>query len=398
MTAITTFEHTIDLKKTRIAIRLIFLFAGLAISSWAPMVPYAKARLHLDDAQLGLVLLAFGVGALFTMPLTGWLIKRFGSRKVIFISGLLIICNLPFLTIAPSAYHLSLILVIFGGACGAMNVSINSQAVIMEKKADFPLMSGFHCLFSVGGLFGATIISMMLEADFHLFYCALSMSILLVALLFSQTRHLFHSISDIRNVDQKSKFELPKGKIWLLGILCFISFLAEGSILEWSAEFLYSVHDFDPSLAGIGYAIFSIAMSFGRLTGDKIIARFGPLAVVQLGSLIAASGFIIAVNFSWAHIELLGFFLIGIGASNIVSILFSSAGRLPETSPSSALTFIITFGYTGILLGPAFIGFVAEVTSLSFALTGVAFLLIGVGLTCHKVLNPIQLQQQELAI
>ena len=111
-------------------------------------------------------------------------------------------------------------------------------------------------------------------------------------------------------------------------------------MLDWSAEFLRSSLHYEASLAGIGYALFSIAMACGRLTGDKLIQRFGIFAVFQAGSLIAASGFLVVVNAGWGYVELLGFCLIGIGAANVVPILFSASGRLPTTSPSYALTVV----------------------------------------------------------
>jgi MFS family permease len=172
---------------------------------------------------------------------------------------------------------------------------------------------------------------------------------------------------------------LPNKQVLYLGGLCFIAFMAEGSMLDWSAEYLHSNLDYEASLAGIGYALFSIAMAIGRFIGDRLIQRFGSMQIFQIGSLVAASGFLIVVNLNWGYLELLGFCLIGLGASNVVPILFSSSGRLPEISSNTALTTVTTCGYVGLLLGPALIGFLAQATNLSFALAAIAFLLIAIG-------------------
>lgn len=340
------------------------------------MVPYVKANLQLNEAELGLILLAFGMGALITMPLTGWLVHRFGSRTIVFFAGFCMIGLLPSLPLAPSASMLSFFLFLFGASNGALNVSINAQAVIVEKQYNQGIMSGFHCLFSAGGLVGAAGFTFLLEMGFSLAVCAFWFSVAMLIVLFWQFRNLLPGIVD---TDQKAQKTRLRGKIFLLGALCFIAFLTEGSMLDWSAVFLRSVHELDPAIAGMGYAAFSVAMAIGRYTGDRLIRYMGPVATLQLGSALAALGIFIAVNYSWMHMEMVGFVLVGLGASNIVPILFSNAGKQAETSPGIALAVVTTFGYTGLLLGPAVIGFVAQATNLSIALTGVAGLMLLVG-------------------
>ncbi len=373
------------MKQTCRSARLIFLAFGLGISCWAPMVPFAKNRLAIDDAELGLILLVFGIGALMTMPLSGWLVYRFGTRFITLTSGLLIAAVLPLLTLASTPLSLSLVLFLFGTGTGGLNVSINAQAVIIESKSLLPLMSGFHCLFSTGGLLGVLIVSILLEMKLPLYFCALIISSIIFLIVISQWKNLLPQSEDRQSAGLQQTLAFPQGKVLFLGILCFIAFMAEGSMLDWSAEFLRSSLHYDASMAGIGYALFSITMACGRLIGDNLIRRFGALSVFQAGSLMAASGFLVVVNGGRTFEELLGFCLIGFGASNIVPILFSASGRLPATSPSYALAIVTTVGYIGMLVGPAFIGFVAEAMTLSFALGGISLLLMGVGLSGRAV-------------
>jgi len=169
---------------------------------------------------------------------------------------------------------------------------------------------------------------------------------------------------------------MPRGIVLVLGLLCFISFLAEGSMLDWSAVFLRDVRGFSAASAGIGYAAFSVAMALGRLTGDWIVARFGPVLTVRLGACTAAAGFLLASMLAWPPAALIGFVLVGLGAANIVPVMFGAAGRLPGTSPGMAIATVTTLGYAGLLSGPALIGFLAQISSLAVALAAVAGLLL----------------------
>jgi predicted MFS family arabinose efflux permease len=372
--------------KARVATSFIFLIAGLAFSSWAPMIPYIKDNLGLSEASLGVILLFCGFGGIASMPLTGWAINRFGSAKIVTLSTPFIIMLLPLLAISPSSQILALLLFAFGAAIGSLDVAMNSQSVAVEVHTGKPILSSFHCLFSLGGLFGAGIMSFLLKLGMTLLSSALCLSSIMSAILIWQGIKLLPSKADIRTENSNSnKFVLPNGQVLFYGALCFILFLAEGSMLDWGAVFLWSSHGYDVSLAGIGYAIFSIAMAIGRFMGDRLITRFGQVPMVRFGALLASTGVLLLVSCHTCYLELVGFFLIGLGAANIVPILFSVTGKLPNISTGVALTIVMTIGYTGMILGPAFIGFIAEFTTLSFALGCVAAMLLGVGLTASKI-------------
>ncbi|TCV97483.1 fucose permease [Luteibacter rhizovicinus] len=364
------------------ATRLIFLLSGIGMASWAPMVPYAKARLGLDDANLGLVLLCMGCGATAAMPLAGFLTHRYGNRNVIGISALLLCIALPLLTVASSAVWLGVALVFFGGSLGVVDVAMNAHAVDVEKHAGRPLMSGFHGLFSVGGLVGSAGMAALLRAGAPLGACAVAVSVLLLAIVATQWKHLLAHIDDDATHGH-TIFRMPSAAVLLLGFLCLIVFLAEGAMLDWSAVFLRFSRGFDVSTAGIGYAAFSVAMATGRLLGDRVTAVVGPVTIVRIGSLIAAIGFIVATTLPWGYAGLLGFVLVGIGASNIVPVLFSAAGRQPGTSAGIAIATVTSLGYAGMLAGPAAIGFAAHASSLPIALFGIGALLLLVTLSAN---------------
>lgn len=365
------------MKKTIQAMRSLFLIFGIGISSWAPMVPFVKDRLDLNESELGILLLIFGMGAIVMMPISGWLMSRMGSRLLILISGLCMLTMIPFLAVASTFFWMGLTLFLFGISTSAMNVSINAQAIIVESQAKQTLMSGFHCFFSLGGLLGAGLVGLLLEANYTLLFCASMISFLIALTIVSQQKKLLENHSGMME-NKNQPFVFPENRVFILGLLCFIAFVAEGSMLDWSAEFLCTSLNYSDSQAGIGYAVFSIAMALGRLLGDKLIARFDVYKMFQAGGLLAASGFATLISSPFPYIELLGFFLIGFGASNIVPILFSASGKI---FPSHvALTIVTSFGYAGLLIGPGLIGLVANSFSLPVALSGIAVLLIVSGI------------------
>ena len=359
----------------RRATRVTFLVMGTATSSWAPMIPFVKTRLDLDEATLGLLLLALGGGGIAAMPATGFLINRFGSRRVIMATGIVACLALLGPALATNVWLLALALVLFGGALGALDVSGNAHAVLVERRSPRPLMSGFHGLYSVGGLVGAGGMTAMLKMGLPIVGAAALVTLALLAVFLTRMRGLLPADED-RGSAAGQMLALPRGAVVALGILAFIVFLAEGAVLDWSAVLLRFDRNFDAATAGIGYAAFSLAMAIGRFAGDRLTARLGPLAVVRAGAFVAAAGFAVAVAAPWDWAAVAGFVLVGLGASNIVPVLFSAAGRLADMPPSLAVPAVATLGYAGLLAGPALIGFAAQAATLPLALGGVAVLLV----------------------
>jgi predicted MFS family arabinose efflux permease len=360
---------------------MAFFIAGFAVAAWAPLIPYAKDRLGVDEGTLGLLLLCLGTGSILTMPLTGMLAARFGCRRVIWGATFVICLSLPCLVLASTVPSLGLALLAFGAGVGTVDVTVNIQAVIVEKAARRAMMSGFHGLFSVGGFVGAGGVSGLLWAGASPFTATMCVVVLILVSLFAFGRSLLPYGSE----RDTPLFVLPRGFVLFIGFLSLICFLAEGAILDWGAVFLTSVRDVPPSYAGWGYTIFSIAMTVCRLTGDRVVQALGGFQILLFGGLCAAVGLAVAVLAPSWLVALLGFGMVGFGASNIVPVLFSAAGRQTAMPPNLAIAAITFLGYTGSLLGPALIGFVAHATSLSVALLGVAALLLGVAASARRV-------------
>ncbi len=358
----------------RKATLLIFLVCGIGISSWAPMVPIVKLKLNLNDAELGLVLLSLGLGAIVTMPFVSVFINNYGTRKIMLVSATIIAIILPFLLLANTSILLAIFLFIFGAALGTIDVSMNAHAVLIQQHYGRHIMSSFHGLFSAGGLVGAIGIGLLIKFGLSPVYAAICISGLILLIAYTQYAQLLPHSFEGKSDDFKLSF--PKGPVLILGILCFILFLSEGALLDWSAVFLQFNRGFSVAMSGLGYASFSVAMAIMRLTGDKIVNKIGAQKVVVYGCLIASIGFILAVVVPNPIVSILGFTLVGFGAANVVPVFFTAAGNIPGIKSSVSLPAVTTLGYIGQLAGPALIGFMAELFSLPAALASIGILLL----------------------
>jgi predicted MFS family arabinose efflux permease len=344
------------------------------------MVPYAKERLELNEAELGILLLFLGAGAILMMPLTGLFIQKYGSRKAILTSSLVMAFFLPLLILVSDPFGLGICLFMFGAAVGGIDVAMNAHAVKVQHLYGKHIMSSFHGLFSVGGLLGALGLGALIKSGFSPLVAAILISLLLGIITISQYPYLLPHQNEEKK-QGKVKFSWPKTPVIYLGIMCFIAFLAEGAILDWSAVFLQFNRGFDPELSGIGYAAFSIAMAVMRLSGDRLVKSISPRNMVLYGSLLAAAGFFFAVLVPWTGWAIFGFVLVGLGSANIVPVFFTAAGNMTHTPAYVAIPTITTIGYAGQLAGPALLGFVAYLFSLPVAIGFIGILLLVISLS-----------------
>jgi MFS family permease len=374
---------TADTPSTRLATRLVFFVAGFAVSCWAPLVPYAKDRLVVDERVLGFLLLCLGIGSLLAMFFTGSLSSRFGTRPVILASGLGLCLTVPILALAASPFTLGVTLLFFGAGLGSLDVAVNIHAVEVERGAGQPLMSGFHAQYSLGGVVGAMFITLLLSAGASPFACVATASALMLATMWVASSRLLRT----RTADGEPHFALPRGVVLVIAILAAISFLAEGTILDWSALLITGKGLVNVEQGGIGFVLFSIAMTVMRFGGDALTARIGDRPTLVWGGLVAIGGFVVLLRAPGAAIAMIGFVLIGLGAANIVPVLFRRVGSQTVMPPGLAIAAVTTTGYAGILLGPAAIGFLAKHWGLGAAFWVVPAILLLVPL-CASVIVP----------
>jgi predicted MFS family arabinose efflux permease len=352
-----------DNPPARIATRLAFLVAGFGVSCWAPLVPYAKDRLAVDERVLGILLLCLGIGSLVAMLFTGMLSSRFGTRPVIVVSGFGLAAVLPWLVIASTPVTLGLALLLFGATLGSLDVAMNIHAVEVERAAGQPLLSGFHALYSLGGFAGAAFITLLLSVGLEPLHCVL----IGCALMSCATAASWPRLLRTRSAEGEPHFALPRGVVLVIAALAAITFLAEGAVLDWSALLITGNGLVAVEQGGLGFMLFSIAMTLGRFSGDALTARLGDRAMMVWGSLVAIAGFIVLLLAPVVGVAMAAFVLVGLGAANVVPVLFRRAGSQTVMPPGLAIAAITTIGYAGILLGPAAIGFVAEHVGLTLA-------------------------------
>ncbi len=363
------------LPAARLSTRLFFLSSGFVNAAWAPMVPFAKARTGLGTASFGAVLIGLGVGAVAIMPLVSWGLGRYGTRRCMAASCILLTLALPLLAILSSPLGLALALVCFGFGLGGLDAGMNAQAVEVEARSGRPLMSGFHGMFSVGGLTGSLGLTLLLAAGLPVWTGACVITAIFAAVWLWRTHGLLQGIEPRHpDADRRGWNAALNPLVLLIGGLCFIGFLGEGATLDWSALFLHA-KGLPTAYGGIGYAAFSVTMAAGRLTGDGVVKRFGVVPVLRVSALVAALGWAAAVLLPGAG-SVAGFALIGLGASNIVPLLFGAAARVRAVPASVSIPLISALGYAGMLAGPAMVGFAAAATSLAIALSGVGALLL----------------------
>lgn len=377
MTAINTQTPVVPGRLEQMSTRIAFFIAGFGIAAWAPLVPYAKARAGLDEATLGLLLLCLGAGSILAMPISGILATRYGCRRV-FSAGTVLIClALPLLATVSSVPLLIATLFLFGAGLGAVDSTVNLQAVIVERASGRTMMSGFHGLFSVGGIAGAAGVSALLALGLTPLWAIAVVIVLILAALIKAAPHLLPYGSE----SSGPAFAVPHGVVLFIGLLCFVVFLAEGAMLDWSAVFLTADKQIDEAYAGLGYAAFALTMTAGRLLGDTIVSHLGARRVIIVGGLLAAAGLILATLATSWQVALVGYGLVGMGCSNIVPVLYTAVGKQTLMPASIAVPAITTLGYAGILAGPAAIGFIAHASSLSTAFLLIASLLVAVAIS-----------------
>jgi len=326
------------------------------------------------------MMLGLGGGAFAVTPVVGFLINRLGCRAVIIAAGLSFCACLPTLTLLPGVVPMAGALVLFGATVAVVDVAMNAQAVVVESASGRPMMSGFHGLFSLGGLIGSAFMSLLLRLGTTSFAATTGIALAAVVVLLSQAPGML-----LRAPAPETTPHLPRGRLALVGALCFVGFMAEGAVLDWSAVLLRFDLGGDAGTAGAGYAAFSTAMAVGRLCGDSLQHRVGPATVLRLGALLAAGGFAVLSTLPFVAAAITGCALIGLGLANIVPALFSAAARSPGMTAGPAISAVATLGYVGLLAGPGLIGLVANATSLPMALGGLAVMVLTIAAAARRI-------------
>lgn len=368
----------------RIAVGILFFLQGLCFASWASRIPSIQQGLGLSESELGMVLFALPVGSMFSLPFSGYIVSRLGSRTVATVALCIYALLLFLLGLTVTKWQLVGVLLLFGIAGNLSNISINTQAVGVEAIYQRSVMASFHGMWSVAGFTAAAIGSYMIGNDIlpkdH-FLIILGVMLLTLFLTF---RHTLQEDLNAGTTGQKL-FVKPDRPLLNLGLITFCSMICEGAMFDWSGIYFQKVVQAEPAWIGAGYTTFMCTMATGRFVADWFATRFGLRRTLQVSGLLTASGLALAVACPTLPFALLGFFLVGFGVSSIVPLVYSAAGRSKTMTAGMALAAVSSVGFLGFLFGPPLIGLLAGISSLRLSFALIAVMGLSVTLVASKV-------------
>lgn len=361
-----------DRNRVRLAVALFYFCQGLAFASWASRIPDIKTALKLSDGQLGSLLFALPLGQLVTMALSGSLVTKFGSKKVLTVAAALYVIALTNLGLASQGWHLGAALFLFGIIGNMCNIAVNTQGVAAENLFDKPIMSSFHGAWSIAGFTGALVGLLMINLHVNTYTHFWIISGLVWISILINNKYLIAGVGPA-SATKRKLFSKPEGALMQLGVIGFCSMATEGAMFDWSGVYFKDIVKAPHALVPLGYASFMIMMASGRFIGDRLIARLGRKTVLQVSGILISSGMFIAVLFPYIVIAVLAFMLVGLGVATVVPTVYSVAGRNAKVAPGIALAMVSSVSYLGFLMGPPLIGYIAELASLrySYATIGV---------------------------
>ncbi len=366
----------------RIAVSGVFFIAGLSFSSWASRIPDIQQRLHLSNAELGAVLLGLPTGLLISLPLAGWLVAKFGSKKVVLSAVAFYSFTLPLLGLAQNKTQLIGSLFLFGMGGNMLNISVNTQAVGTEALYGRTIMASYHGLWSLAGFTGAAIGTLAVKfkiLPYQHFFAILVISLVLLLII---SRNLLPG--DFNKNEHQPIFAKPDRSLVTLGIIAFCSMICEGAMFDWSGVYFQRIIRPENGLVTAGYTAFMCTMATGRFVGDWMTQKMGMKTTLQLSGVLTASGLLIAVIFPYFITAVFGFLLVGAGVSSVIPLIYSAAGKSKVLQPGVAIAAVSTIGYLGFLFGPPFIGFIAQASSLRVSLGLIALLGAAIAITATR--------------
>ena len=379
----------------RLATTGVFFINGAVIGTWVAHIPWVQGRFDFSKSTLGLVILAMAIGVIVALPIMGQAIVRLGSVRSTQLAGTLCVLVLPLPLLAPEPWLLPIALIVLGASSGAMDVSMNAHGVAVERIIHRPIMSSLHAGWSFGGLAGAALVAAAGGAGIDPRVETLIAAGLFLLLLFACLRRLGPGSA---TAEAPSGFVKPTRGVVVLAILTLIIMVTEGAMADWGGIYLTRDLGTSTSVAALAFAAFSGGMTAARVFGDWLNRRLGAATLFQGGSALAALALGAMLLAGDPALAIAGFFLVGIGVANGVPLLFSFAGAGGVETAGPSIAAVSSMGSLGFLVGPPFIGFLAEATSLPLALTSLCLATGAVAVLAGRVTGRAARPEAELAI
>ncbi|WP_405922760.1 MFS transporter [Streptomyces sp. NBC_00035] len=364
-----------SLRGARVATFVYFTLCGTLMGTWVVNIPAVEERVGISHATLGGLLVLLGLGAFIGMQVAGRLTDGLGARIVVPATGVLSSATLVLPGLPQEPWTLAGALLVFGFCNGCLDVSMNAHAVHVEKAYGRPVMSAFHATFSVGGVIAALVGAATASAGLSPAVGMGAMGALGIVIALVSARALLPAAPAAADTDAEREAEqAPAAKrsgtsrrIWMLAALALMVMLCEGAANDWSALHLKDVLGAPASTAAFAYGTFAATMTIGRLLADRLVARFGSMAILRYGAATAAVGITIVTVSPWIWAAFAGWALFGLGLSGCVPQLFSAAGHADPSAAGANVSRVAGLGYVGMLAGPAVIGWLTHLVALNHA-------------------------------
>ena len=354
-------------RAARSGVTAVFFLNGFLFGSLVARMPAIRDHAGVTNGELGIALASVAVGAVVAMPVAGALAARHGSRHVT--RGALALCSAVVLlpVLATSLPGLAAAFLVMGLAMGSLDVTMNAHGVAVERRYGRPILSGFHAAFSFGGLAGAATAASAAAAQLDLQLHVAVVAAVSLAVGLGWSRRFLPASEDASGTEHPVLARPPR-RLWALGAVAFSCLLVEGAAADWSAVYVRDELSTSAATAASAYVAFSLTMAIGRLLGDRLVERFGPVALLRGGGLLAAGGFGAGLAAGTVPGAMLGFAALGAGLAAVIPVVFRAAGSTPGMAPGMALAAVSSTGYLGFVAGPPLIGSVAEGVGLPTAL------------------------------
>lgn len=356
----------------RIAVGALFFLQGLCFATWASRIPTIQQSLQLSDGALGMILFALPVGSMIALPLSGWLVTRFGSKTIVANALIFYVLALTALGLAQNITQIIAVLVLYGMAGNTANIAMNTQAVGVEARYGRNIMASFHGLWSLAGFTAAGIGTYMIGKEiipFNHFILISGLILLALAIVFQ-----YLLPNEERSTSSNKIFARPDKSLVMLGIIAFCCMICEGAMFDWSGIYFKKIVNAEGAWIGAGYTAFMCTMAAGRFIGDWVTMKLGFRKTIQLSGLLIVTGLAISLVFPFLAPAITGFFLVGLGVSSVVPLVYSTAGKSKKMSPGVALAAVSSIGFLGFLIGPPLIGIVAGASSLRISFIIIALM------------------------
>ncbi|MDR3133088.1 MAG: MFS transporter [Prevotellaceae bacterium] len=354
----------------RVSVCAFYFVQGLIFASWASRIPDLKQSLSMNDAQLGSVLLIIPIGEFVTMALSGYLVSKYGSRRMLLLSAQVYSLILVSIGLVATYAQLYVALFLFGMVGNLSNISINTQAVGVERLFQRSIMGVFHGLWSCAGFVGALTGALMVALNLSPLVHFLIVYTWILCIVVAMQRSILPRDARQKRIDEAPRkiFTRPDAYVLIIGLLAFANMVCEGTVFDWSGIYFKDVIAPPENLVRLGYIAAMSSMTVGRFTVDRFIMRFGVIRVLRTGGSLIVAGLLLTVVSPHLITSTLGFLLIGAGISPAIPICFSLVGRSKAMLPSIALATVSSISFFGLLMGPPLIGFVSEAIGLRWAL------------------------------